>query len=336
MNLQQAIFEDQIADQILCEKYESVDRLKSIRSSLVGYSPKEISTIMNFLCRDENFQSIVGSNPANIDKLLDQHESSEREIAGSIVTLLLAGLQGWKIWHWVDTKTATGLMDWISHHHECPYETFERRARVPRYEDFIKMQENITKVLPILAKLMDGKSVSDNDLSKACNDLGYRVDVSRFDNYSGHLGALVIAVIKGAGLFVVGWFVACFVSIISLGILAAPAGFIAGVWAAIKTGTAYKRAYEELQSYTTLIERGWNVHNAKQAFAEFKKHYLAIDGFATRLDKLDGGTIMFNAHPNHSELFADLLLTNIKLEARVLGTIVAVSENILSADFGQD
>ena len=65
---------------------------------------------------------------------------------------------------------------------------------------------------------------------------------------------------------------------------------------------------------------------------EFGRHYAAISRFASKLESLEGGEICTPQSVAHAHMFTDALYTEIKLEARVLGTIVAVANRIFDTD----
>ena len=62
----------------------------------------------------------------------------------------------------------------------------------------------------------------------------------------------------------------------------------------------------------------------------FQLHYRGIMGYATKLDKLNGGEVYTRSEAAHAHLFADVILLEIKTEARILGTVVGVMDKILS------
>jgi len=332
MNIVTSMFEDRMDDLIRGDQEQSLAQLKEINNTLQTYSPEDISVIMDFLCKDEAFAKLTKGSAAELQNYLNGiKESSERETAGSVLTLFFLGFEAWEIWHWVDNKTVAGLNDWMSAHspNSVDSEMFNKTARVPDYRSFQMMQQGITKCLPTLAKLVDGKLVNDAEINGCMKYLGISCDVSRFDNYSGHLWAFLVMLIKGVGINIIGWGAFIIVSVLSLGILYIPAAIIATIWTGVKTGVAYKRAYEELQSDTPLVARGWNRQSFVQAMNEFKRHYAAISGFASKLGSLQGGEIYTPSSAAHAHMFTDALYIEIKLEARVLGTIVAVLNKIL-------
>ena len=330
MDLEFAFLEDQFHDIEVGSKSESLDFLKSVYKYTGVCSEDETKVIMDFLSKDPTFKSLTRGSVEGLYNTIQP--SLERETVGSVLTLLLLGFDSWEIWHWVDSKTVVGLNDWVGRHGATAVdpEMFEERARVPNYSEFASMQQGITRALPILAKLVDGKLVSDQELAAASKSLGFNIDYSRFDDYAGHAYALLMASIKGLGVHVIASAAWIVVSIISLGLLYYPAALLAFAWAAIKTGTAYKRAYEEYQSSESLTVRGWNKPTFMAALEEFRKHYQAIKMCATRLDRLKGGEIYTPAQSAHAHAFTDLLLMDIKVEARVLGTVVAAIDKILS------
>lgn len=335
MNIEKAMFEDHMDDIIRGERELSLQNLKSINSNLQEYAPEEISVIMDFLCKDKEFAKITQGSAENLQSYISGvTESSEREDAESIITLFLLGFTAWKIWHWVDNKTVLGLNDWMSRHNpnSVDSEMFNNRARVPDVKQFMMMQKGITKCLPTLAKMVEGKSVSDSEINSCMKLLGFQCDVSRFDDYTGHLWAFLVASVKGVGIQVIGWAAFVIVGVLSLGILYVPAAIVASIWIGVKTGVAYKRAYEEFQTSTPIINKGWNKSTFVEAMNEFKRHYAAISAFASKLDRLKGDEIYTRSEAAHAHLFTDALYMEIKLEARVLGTIVAILDKILDTN----
>lgn len=335
MSIVNAMFEDRMDDIVRGERELSLQNLKNINSNLQEYTPEEISVIMDFLCQDKEFAKITKGSVENLQSYISGVvESNERETVGSILTLFLFGFTGWEIWHWVDNKTVLGLNEWMGRHspNSVDSEMFNHRARVPDARQFMMMQQGITKCLPTLAKMVDGKAVSDSEISSCMKLLGFQCDVSRFDDYTGHLWAFLVASVKGMGIQVIGWAAFVIVSILSLGILYVPAAIVSSVWIGVKTGVAYKRAYEEFQTDTPIIAKGWNKPAFVTAMNEFKRHYAAISGFASRLDRLKGGEIYTAESAAHAHVFTDALYMEIKLEARVLGTIVAILDKILDTN----
>ena len=336
MNYDQLILEENLDTINIGVKQETNNKLIEIDKTLRNYTPEEVSVIMDFLCNDPNFAELTGGSAENLQKYIHSNvPSMERETIGSITSLLIFGFAGWEIWHWVDTKTVQGLNDWCSRHspNSVDSDMFNNTAKVPDYKSFMMMQNAITRCLPTLSKLVDGKFVNDNELQACMKTLGFQCDMSQFDDYPGHIWALVVSTIKGVGLAAIGWLVIILVSAISLGVLYIPAAIMASIWIELKHGVAYKRAYEEFQSDTPLVAKGWNRSSFVSAINEFRKHYQAIYSCATRLDRLRGGEIYTPASANHAHMFTDVLLMEIKVEARVLGTIVAVLNKIMDLEF---
>ena len=332
-NITNDMFEDYMEDMVRTNEQIALENLKSIDSNLQNYTPEEVSVIMDFLCKDESFKTITDGDACKLHEYLcSKYSKEDAVVAGYVIGQAIAtGLQVWAIWKWVDQKTVRGVAEWIDKNgfNSVESEMFEYKARVPQAMDFQKIQASITKCLPTLGKLLDGKPVSDTEIQSNMRTLGFNVDLSRFDDYGGHLWAFLVACVKNLGLQVLASGAIIIVTILTLGILYIPVAIAAGIWVNVKTGAAYKRAYEEFQWHDSLQSHGWTKQTFSASLSEFKKHYLAIRYCASRLNKLKGGEIYTPESSGHARLFADTLYMAVKMEARVLGTIIAVTDRQL-------
>ena len=326
MDFDRFLLEDYSADVCQMDKELAIDNLKNINSTLRNYTPEEIQTIMNFLCTDPHFKLLTKGSSENLQSYIRQQSSMEA------ANLIANFARGWGIWKWAHEKTVKGLAEWAKEHNpnSLDNEVFEKKAKVPHIKDFEMMQEGITKALPLLEKLVSGTQVDDNALQAAIKTMGFQVEMSRFDDYSGHLYAFVVAAIKGIGIHLAAGLMTLIVGVLSAGILAIPAAIYASVWAGIKQNAAYKQAYEKWQADGSMIEKGWNKSTFSKAMQNFQLHYRGVYGYATKLDKLHGGEVFTRTESAHAHLFADVILLEIKTEARILGTVVAVLDKLLS------
>lgn len=326
MDFDRFLLEDYADDVCQMTNDQALDNLKEINKSFENLTEDETQIVMNFLCADPQFKTLTKGDSSNLNSLIQSTYSTEA------ANLIATVARGWGIWKWAHEKTVKGLAEWAKEHNPSSIENevFEKKAKVPNIKDFEIMQEGITKALPLLEKLVNGTPVNDNDLQAAIKTMGFQVQISKFDDYSGHLYAFVVAAIKGIGIHLAAGLMTLLVGVLSAGILAIPAAIYASVWAGIKQNAAYKQAYEKWQADSSLMEKGWNKSTFAKAMQNFQLHYRGLMGYATKLDKLHGGEVFTRTETAHSHLFADVILLEVKTEARVLGTVVAVLDKLLS------
>lgn len=326
LDFDRMLLEDKAADTCQMTKDQGYDSLLDISRSLDKYSSEEIQTIISFLCKDPVFNNLTEGKASNLHAFLNGVYSTEALNPISDVA------RGWGLWKWANEKTVKGLADWMKAHNPNTIDdaVFEKKAKVPNIKDFETLQDGITKALPLLEKLVSGTPVPDNQLQAAIKAMGFNIEMSKFDNYSGHLYALLVSAIKGVGIHLAAAVMVVLIGAVSLGILAIPAAVYASIWAGMKQNAAYKQAYEKWQADSSMIEKGWNKSAFLKAMQTFRLHYRGIMGYATKLDKLNGGEIFTRQETAHSRLFADVILLEVKTEARILGTVVSVADKILS------
>ena len=336
MDFDRFLLEDYAEDVCQMQKELAIDELKGIDKSLENYTPEEVRVIVDFLCNDPNFKKLTNGDAGKLHNITSSMEVSTLGVvaigAASGGILMSSAAAHWGLWKWMHQKTVKGLAEWAKSHNPNTIDddVFEKKAKVPTIKDFEALQDGITKALPLLEKLVSGTEVKDQDLQNAIKNMGFQVDMSRFDNYSGHLYAILVSAIKGLGVHIAAGLMAVLVGVLSVGILAIPAAIYAAIWAGIKTNAAYRQAYEKWQADSSMIERGWNKQAFMKAMQNFQLHYRGIMGYATKLDKLNGGEVYTRSEAAHAHLFADVILLEIKTEARILGTIVGVMDKILS------
>jgi len=336
MDFDRFLLEDYADDVQQMVKDQAADSIIGISKSLENYSVEDANTITNFLCNDDDFRKLTKGDPSKVHSLAASMELGPVAIgaigAASGGILLSSAAAHWGLWKWANQKTVKGLAQWMKEHNPntIENEVFEKKAKVPNIKDFERLQDGVTKALPLLEKLVSGTEVSDNDLQNAIKNMGLEIEMSRFDNYSGHLYAILVSAIKGAGIHIAAALMAVLVGVLSVGILAIPAAIYASIWAGIKTNAAYRQAYEKWQADSSMIERGWNKQAFMKAMQNFQLHYRGIMGYATKLDKLHGGEVYTRSEAAHAHLFADVILLEIKTEARILGTVIAVVDKLLS------
>lgn len=335
MDFDRFLLEDYADDVAQMVKDQAEDSIVGISKSLENYTPEEMRVITDFLCNDPDFKQLTKGSPENLHRVAASMELGAVATAvgvGSGGLLLSSAAAHWGLWKWAHQKTVKGLAEWMKEHNPNTIENeiFEKKAKVPNIKDFETMQEGITKALPLLEKLVSGTQVSDSDLQNAIKTMGLQVEMSRFDNYSGHLYAILVSAVKGAGIHIAGALMAVLVGVLSVGILAIPAAIYAAIWAGIKTNAAYRQAYEKWQADSSMIEKGWNKNTFLKAMQNFQLHYRGVMGYATKLDKLHGGEVYTRSEAAHAHLFADVILLEIKTEARILGTVVGVADKLLS------
>ena len=336
MDFDRMLLEDYADDVAQMVKDQAEDSIISISKSLENYTAEDASKITDFLCNDESFKKLTNGSPDKLHKVAASMELGALAWtaigAGSGGILLSSAAAHWGLWKWAHQKTVKGLAEWMKEHNPNTIDddVFEKKAKIPNIKDFETMQEGITKALPLLEKLVSGTEVKDSDLQNAIKTMGLSVEMSRFDNYSGHLYAILVSAVKGTGIHIAAALMAVLVGVLSVGVLAIPAAVYAAIWAGIKTNAAYRQAYEKWQADSSMVEKGWNKSTFIKAMQNFQLHYRGIMGYATKLNKLHGGEVYTRSEAAHAHLFADVMLLEIKTEARILGTVVGVMDKLLS------
>ena len=336
MNLYKAQLIDRYTESKFDEQEAAQIKLKELANSMESLAPAEQAAVMKFLCQDQAFANLTGGDYRQLQKISG---SMERETVGSIVTLLLTNVFGWRLWHWVDQKTPTGLNAWYREQGRDQLgdvDILARTARAPMAKDFAVLQAGLSKGCELINKIASGRPISDADIAACAKSLNIGFDMSKFDNYTGHLVAF-LATLGVNYLYLVGmWLIVVLAACIGGLVLALPAAIFGGLMAAFKSSATYKRVYESMTGEVTLGELGYSIQSIRASFDTFLNHYQLLRQYSTKLDRLSNHgvlTIPSTEAGNRLHALCDMMYYGFKAEARVLGTIAAVSGNMGPTDF---
>ena len=266
----------------------------------------------------------------NLDKL-----NASDETLGIVLLInvpILAIVNGILYYRWIHSKTIEGVIQHIEQGDHYDKRTllgtpdyYAFKARIPSYDQFAKLQKYISESIPIIKKLTDGQNVSTRIIDYQIDKLGIKIEKSAMDNYNGHFKAFITSILaNGVTALTAGALFYC--------ILGPESAFIGGVSQFVNFGRFHKSLYEYFNSDRALTARelGWNQDTFKQACYNFEHHYNVLARLFgdAMINKMKGGEIQLpsKVEANHTRLFADLLLRQIKAEAIVLGTIFAMRE----------